>query len=107
MTLLERLHAQLVNIKTHGPEFHAGGICYNVDFAFVPLESASLDALLEQAFEAWPKYSGDDAYPIPGGEEAFDQTHRDDMWNPNHPYGALRLELLDYLINYFEEKLRA
>jgi len=101
LTFINRLHAQLVQIKTAGPKFNGGGICYNVDFAFVRLELPALEVLREQAFAAWPKFSGDENYPIPGGEEAFDETHRENMWNPEHPYGALRLELLDFMIDYF------
>lgn len=58
----------------------------------------------------WPKYSGDSDYPIPdpdGIEDPsvyYSRSGSSAMWNKEHPYGALRHELLDYLIEKLESQ---
>lgn len=61
------------------------------------------------AFKAWPEFSGDKVYPVPGpGDTRPDVAYHTckDKFNPETEYGAARLRLLDFLIQYFEEKIR-
>ena len=53
--------------------------------------------------QSWPKYSGNKTYPVPGPngvepEKAYDSIPNSLFWTSDHPYGALRLELFEYLI---------
>lgn len=52
-----------------------------------------VDLLLQSLFEEWPKYSGQPAFPIPGGAGAYFGSCR---WEGE--YGALREELLQFMI---------
>ena len=62
--------------------------------------------ILKQAFYTWPKFSGDEAYPIndPKGIETPHNVY------PKLPkwvgeYGELRFELLDHIINFIEKEI--
>lgn len=93
MGLLE----DLKYLRENGPVDEWQGICDNTDCD------------MKQLFKKWPKFSGDDVYPIPnpsGGSpsDAYSLTEDVDMWNPDHPYGALRLELLDWMIEQLSEE---
>lgn len=59
-------------------------------------------------YKQWPKYSGDFAFPVPSpnpeGNPVREYLYGDtkNMWDPEHPYGALRYELLDWAIAQLE-----
>lgn len=64
---------------------------------------------LYSLFQLWPKFSGQDDYPIPDpdGKEApddiFNRTYSQNIqWYG--PYGDLRVELLDFLIEVLTEQ---
>ena len=67
--------------------------------------SLSLEAfrLVRQTMAEWPKYSGEYDYPVPStmegcnARECFHNNLRN-LWDRNTEYGALRWELLDWLI---------
>lgn len=72
------------------------GICPSVGYEH-ELELAKL-------FPRWPKYSGDYLIPIAGGVEAYTKAyHNDTMWDRNTEYGALRWELLEWLIEELQK----
>lgn len=62
--------------------------------------------------QAWPKYSGNPNFPVPSpieGQtpvEAFDAAvHvRGRMWSKKKPYGMMRWELLEFLIETLEKR---
>lgn len=92
---MSRILDELKHLKENGPDNPWFGICDNTT------------GRLNELFPRWGKFSGDHVYPIPnpfGGSasDAFNHYEADDMWNPDHPYGALRLELLDWLIETLE-----
>ena len=100
------LHEILVQIKTDGPMDHRFGIC---DAVRTMAKAHELDTskVLDEVchlFTQWPEFSGDSLYPIadPASSRnpcmAYLGNDECDMWNPNHPYGAARLRLLDFLI---------
>lgn len=97
MTLLEAL----IKIRDEGPTNKSEGICGNV--LYYGIEYVRFVTFMDSA-EKWPKHSGRRAYPVPclhGGcpQVAFDHARNvENMWNPDHPYGALRLELLNWCI---------
>lgn len=95
----------LLDIKANGPKDLSLGICNAIDDGYDLYTKA-----FKNCFEAWPKYSGDSSYPVPSSVSgdsagwAFNSTKADRMWNPEDPYGALRLELLDHCIEWFKSR---
>ena len=64
---------------------------------------------LKEEFKKWPKFSGDIDFPVPSvtnasSKLAFFFCGFWDMWTPSHPYGALRRELLEFLIQEMEKE---
>jgi len=49
---------------------------------------------LEHYFKRWDKFSGDSAYPVPGGEHAYNSEN---VWDKSTEYGKLRWELFDFI----------
>ena len=103
------------------------GICTNFEQALdiigeerdVAVDVARHLLWLRKAFQAWPKFSGNDHYPVPhpdhiGVRGVDDFTMSDEHyayhaaacayddavlpWNTDTPYGQLRAELLAFLI---------
>lgn len=106
MTLLKVLKI----LHEEGPSLHISGICGNIaelvhEMDVVPaFDEDDLHEIMAQ----WPKYSGDSIYPIPcpsgkSPKAAYLGAGEGEMWNPSHPYGALRLELLDWCIAELEK----
>ena len=93
----------LIKLRTDGPRDPALGICGNMGTGLGLMD-------LKHLFIQWPKFTGSIVYPIPGvngasPHDTYQYTYAFDMWNPNHPYGALRLELLDWLIQELSKEL--
>ena len=92
----------------------SGGICWNLDlwqrqhkeYDELPLVSKRLSYWAE----TWPKFSGNHSYPVPSLDlqlspaYAFNNatTVRGRMWGKTNRYGALRWELLEFLIATLE-----
>ena len=93
---LKRSQRGLYALKAGNTPFRESGICANLDVCY----------FLQPCFRTWEQFSGDYAYPVPSpyasdkysASHVYDTTHADDMWNPEHPYGSLRLDLLEHLI---------
>lgn len=100
MTLLEALK----KIKTNGPIDPSSGICGQLSIID---PSCGLGAEYINVCEKWPENTGN-VYPVPHPTlppgSAYFSTGVDEMWNPDHPYGAARLRLLDWSIEYLEVK---
>ena len=95
----KELHEALVRLKAEGPDVLRFGICYAVDVA---LGEGARFRVIELCAE-WPESTGSSQHPVPYGLHdgwtnisAFGREEI--MWNPDHPYGAARLRLLDWLI---------
>lgn len=59
---------------------------------------------LAELFERWPKSSESLVYPIPGGAEAYCSARLcKTMWDRSTEYGALRWELLGWLIEELQK----
>ena len=90
------LHTQLVRLRDEGPQERTLGICHNI------LDIKAFMAIAKH----WPKHSGFFAFPVPDPDpdgdpvRAFMSAH--DMWDPDDPYGALRIELLNFVIGELE-----
>lgn len=58
----------------------------------------------------WPKFSGDDTYPVPSFNNSFTPERMFHltlyMFNPKTKYGQARLELLDWLIEQTDIKTK-
>lgn len=96
---------KLKSLRDNGPEEPLFGICSQPGFGEHHFE-------LVEAFQAWPEFSGCSAYPVPSKTwdkpgNAYDMAAEDQMWNPDHEYGAARLRLVQWLASYFEEKENA
>lgn len=83
------------------------GICAALDYRGVRVYTSSYPSTNADTFLAlckkWPKYSGSEGYPVPSTDPKmsacsafYDAMDRDVMWVGE--YGALRMELLDFLI---------
>ena len=79
------------------------------------LPGGYVQAVLYPHFKSWPKFSGNDAYPVTTKEHrnpvgAFHDAlliKRDAFWNINTQYGANRRELLIHLIHHLLLKIHA
>lgn len=59
---------------------------------------------LAKLFARWPKSSKNPVYPIPGGMEAYANARLcRTMWDRSTEYGALRWELLEWLIEELQK----
>lgn len=101
MTLLEIL----IKIRDEGPVRPMSGICASV----YHIGTHDLVSEFKRLAKRWPKCSGVFDYPVPdpGGVEHPARsygTYRSHIWNPDHPYGALRLELLNWCIEQLSQK---
>ena len=94
------VHAGMKKELVHRHEWFEYGICYAVEAAN-DWNDDHRDQITEIA-ESWPEFSGYPSYPVPhperGAIEGFNSSPINDFWNPDHPYGAARLRLLDFLI---------
>ena len=98
---LERIQRGLYALKAGDIPFHESGICVNLD----AITDLDVGYFLQPCFRTWEQFSGNPAYPVPDPDSDKDSaslvyltTHEGDMWNPEHPYGSLRLDLLEHLI---------
>lgn len=109
---------ELLNIiKNNGPEIETRGICCNLKLLHLqckaPKNSIEFwETNSRECFRGWGKFSGVLNYPIPHPtlrpDHAYHAHHAyfynyGGMWDPNVPYGADRLELLDRCIKWFKE----
>lgn len=63
----------------------------------------SYDRLQTKTMCEWPKYNGDVLFPIPGGELEYMRGKIEQrMWHRDTEYGALRWELLNWMIGKLE-----
>ena len=101
MTVWESLE----KLKKSGPIHIQLGICRNIRTE----NKGDWNLNRDECFESWREYSGDIIFPVPGyhghsPSNAYDRTYGGDMWNPDHPYGAARLRLLDHCIKWFKDR---
>lgn len=100
----EEMLAVLEELRANGPVGAGMGICQNASSLYqahygviVPIEA------MQELMTKWPDYSGNPRFPVPsphGGsaQHAYMNTLDVDMWNPDVPYGHLRWQLLEWLI---------
>ena len=105
---LKSIQRGLYALKAGNIPFRDYGICANLEGG----ANIDIDYFLLPCFRTWEQFSGDYAYPIPdpdsdkySASEVYNTTHEDDMWNPEHPYGSLRLDLLEHLIRECEDAI--
>jgi hypothetical protein len=83
-------------------------LCYKYDLI---VRRRQCKVLMRDAFKRWPEYSGNILYPIRSenalSEQAmYDAANADGtMWDVTTPYGAARIDLLDWLIEDLEDFL--
>ena len=100
--LKTQIHEELVELRSAGPKEPRYGICYAVGCG-IRYNSGAICRILRELVEQWDEFSGDYVYPVPGLDGAcpvttYEDASGDEMWSPDHPYGAARLRLLEYLI---------
>ena len=105
---LKRIQCELYALKAGDIPFRENGICDNLD----EKTHLDIDEFLRPCFETWPHFSGSYLCPVPNpysdnrsAAVVYGTTHEDDMWNPEHPYGSLRLDLLEHLIRECEDAI--
>lgn len=112
-----RIRNTLNRIK--GSNKNYTGICHSFIAEYQkagnPISYLSWDlARLKRTMTRWPKFSGNVWFPVPSGDpwykrmfglgkSAGEAYGSKGSWNPETRYGALRLELLDWLIKDFGE----
>lgn len=109
-------HADLRNANHTMPKKFQFGICTAfdrtaVDAGITGKVLEDLEAKLAALFLKWPEFSGNEKYPVPHpgrsgtgyASMAYMEFYRTDRWDPDHPYGAARLRLLDWLIEATKE----
>lgn len=108
---------QLLSIKLNGTDDVYQGICIAIADELHEAGSsyqhtfAKTKEVLQQAYLAWPKYSGDPDYPIRSDSdesaiaiyERYSYVYN--MWNHKEYYGVARWELLDFMLDYFGSRL--
>ena len=97
------LHEALLRVRKMDKAGARYGICHYVN----KFRDTKGREVMKLATE-WPEFSGELLYPVPHPdfdcpEEAFSRVPDYEMWCPNHPYGAARLRLLDWLIEQTRE----
>lgn len=98
---------KLMSIRMNGPLNPRVGICCNLS----PVLTKDISQFMGVCRE-WEHFSGCTSYPIPvcktydselGRERLY---HGDsDLWDDSTEYGALRWELVDFLIEFWSEKI--
>lgn len=84
------------------------GICGNVDALGADMLNngdawAGVYCTMMDIWVTWPNFSGDETYPIPGGMRGFDMAaDAHALWTGEQ--GALRRELVAFLINTLEKR---
>lgn len=82
------------------------GICFNARELLIEAGYYSYENVLSDLYSRWGKFSGDVSYPVPdprGGDAGYVYKYTTDLWSGE--YGALRYELLDFLINRLAKEL--
>ena len=93
------------------------GICDNVFLVCStnPVDFANVYSAMKFLFRKWPKFSGDISYPIPvpadkesenAEEEYYEAETHGYMWDKYNSYGALRYELVHFMIETGEQLLK-
>ena len=107
MALLDELKALQIRVAS-GTNHKDEGICYNLFLDDCSVEFEALNEL----FTLWPKFSGNVGYPIYSGSlrhasaknEYIFYQHRSSLWDEKTEYGKLRIELLQFCIDYLEKQ---
>lgn len=106
-TSKKNILSALLSIRDEGPRKTEIGICNNVMYQFDDYEK-SIYQWLKDTYVGWSKYSGDIDYPVPSTISNLDPAQMysefDNIWVGE--YGALRYELLDFLIAALVEEDR-
>lgn len=109
--VLQQLLTGLIELRTTRTHEWLG-ICDNLQYKVVSNTDSS--RVLNSAFQAWPKFSGTVMYPVPSEVTSvlhpttiFNAHKRANksMWDVNTTYGALRHELLEFIITSIEVEL--
>ena len=104
---LKRIQRGLYALKAGDIPVRDYGICANLE----EIANLDVDSFLHPCFRTWEQFSGNNSYPVPSpyseysASRVYDTTLGDDMWNPEHPYGSLRLDLLEHLIHECEDAI--
>jgi len=93
------LHACHTLLK-NGPLQRSVGICANLGYLYARGNRTS-HSLVQHYAQNWPLYSGDEEFPIPGGEDLYFATEV--KWEGEQ--GQLRYDLLHHLIKETEKDL--
>ncbi len=100
---VEAMLEKMLSMRADGyPECAVVGLCSNLSTGYYADE-----LWLQEAFRAWPKFSGEIQYPVPHPTQSPEQAYLGscDPWGRENEYGRNRWELLDFLIERAQAKL--
>lgn len=116
------IHKALLRLRDEGPKSPTVGICDNLEeFLDEMFEEDGKDDNAEKVVRdlmlytgnKWPKHSGCNTYPVPhpDADPSYHSFHevtdlantaystlKKYAWDANHPYGKLRAEFVEFLI---------
>lgn len=107
-----RVARALRGIVYNGPSSRLTGICSNVETSYYRYNGSrnycEIEYVLREAFNDWPKHSGDICYPVPDPAGVFHPAsvfnRAVDMWEGE--YGKLRKELARHALKNLEVWLK-
>ena len=101
MSETEELLAALIAVRDAGGNA-SHGICCSIATKVRDLTSSW--KILDKLIAKWPKHSGYIQYPIKGGAIAYCEAKNcAKLWDRSTEYGALRWELLEWLIEELQQ----
>ena len=82
------------------------GICGNLEYSLRSKGFHCWRITSKQAFKDWPKFSGNESYPVPfkSSELAAWAYISFNIWSKRSQYGRDRWELVDHLIQWYAKK---
>jgi len=98
--ILEALDGIRASVRSGNVPNH--GICYML--ASIPLPGRVVTVRTRAAYGTWAPYTGNPTFPVPAvrePDECREFLNTIDRWGGE--YGALRISLLDHLIQHFED----
>lgn len=110
----EVLQTALVALKRiqEGSYDKVCGICYNLNgnADWEPGTDSTGNQLVAHYAKSWQHYTGEKEYPVPHPELpawlAYTVANLY-LWDKSHPYGSLRWDLLNHIIECIEEELQS
>lgn len=105
------LHAALCKIRDEGPRDPFKGLIVNIDNILDKAISSYIHlkvfCLWHELIARWPERINGTGFPVEGSKRAYLSAEATaNRYNPEHPWGARRLRLLDWMIEETRDDAR-